>query len=172
MMSAYIDLNPVRAGIVSDPKDYRWCSYAQACAGKAGALEGVKQVVDTLAGLRGGRPVGLKRSLETYRCEVMLRGQAEGVAIAGNPLCKGVSEHRIKAVIEKRGTLTPQEALLCRVRFFCDGVVIGSQQSVDDVFEEQRWRFGAKRTSGARKIKCISAQDLCALRDLQVNLIG
>ena len=32
-MAAYIDLNPVRAGMVSDPKDYRWCSYAEAVAG-------------------------------------------------------------------------------------------------------------------------------------------
>jgi putative transposase len=32
-MAAYIDLNPVRADIVSDPKDYRWCGYAAAVAG-------------------------------------------------------------------------------------------------------------------------------------------
>ena len=25
VMSAYIHLNPVRAGLVQDPKDYRWC---------------------------------------------------------------------------------------------------------------------------------------------------
>ena len=28
-MSSYIDLNPVRAGIVDDPKEYRWCGYAR-----------------------------------------------------------------------------------------------------------------------------------------------
>jgi putative transposase len=32
-MAAYIDLNPVRAGLVKDPKDYRWCGYAEALAG-------------------------------------------------------------------------------------------------------------------------------------------
>lgn len=26
-MAAYIDLNAVRAGIVADPKDYRYCGY-------------------------------------------------------------------------------------------------------------------------------------------------
>ena len=31
-MAAYIDLNPVRAGIVEDPKDYRFCGYAEAVA--------------------------------------------------------------------------------------------------------------------------------------------
>ncbi|MFT6179598.1 MAG: hypothetical protein ACJA1W_001947, partial [Akkermansiaceae bacterium] len=29
-MAAYIDLNPVRAGICKDPADYRWCSYGEA----------------------------------------------------------------------------------------------------------------------------------------------
>ena len=32
-MAAYIDLNPVRAGLVNDPKDYRFCGYAEAVAG-------------------------------------------------------------------------------------------------------------------------------------------
>ena len=32
VMAAYIDLNPVRAGMVSDPKDYRWRSCRRRCA--------------------------------------------------------------------------------------------------------------------------------------------
>ena len=31
-MAAHIDLNPVRAGLVKDPKDYRFCGYAEAVA--------------------------------------------------------------------------------------------------------------------------------------------
>ncbi|MGK0186392.1 MAG: putative transposase, partial [Verrucomicrobiales bacterium] len=31
--AAYIDLNPVRAGLCANPEDYRWCSYAAAVAG-------------------------------------------------------------------------------------------------------------------------------------------
>ena len=34
-MAAYIDLNPVRAGIVKDPADYRWSSYGEAIGGGA-----------------------------------------------------------------------------------------------------------------------------------------
>jgi len=33
-MAAYIDLNPVRAGLVEDPKDYRWCGYTEALGGE------------------------------------------------------------------------------------------------------------------------------------------
>src|SRR5690606_6987136 len=32
-MAAYIDLNPVRAGMVKDPADYRWSSYGEAVGG-------------------------------------------------------------------------------------------------------------------------------------------
>lgn len=43
-VAAYIDLNPVRAGIVADPKDYRWCSYAAGLAGKSKAREGLNHL--------------------------------------------------------------------------------------------------------------------------------
>ena len=48
-MAAYIDLNPVRAGLVKDPKDYRWCGYGEAMGGSKRARRGLCKVV--------GRPV-------------------------------------------------------------------------------------------------------------------
>jgi hypothetical protein len=44
-MAAYIDLNPVRAGIVKDPKDYRWSGYGDAVAGKRLRRAGLMRVV-------------------------------------------------------------------------------------------------------------------------------
>ena len=41
VVAAYIDLNAVRAGLVDDPKDYRWCGYAEAEAGDRVAREGL-----------------------------------------------------------------------------------------------------------------------------------
>ena len=43
--AAYIDLNPVRAGIVDDPKDYRWCSYGEAVAKVKRSREGLQRVM-------------------------------------------------------------------------------------------------------------------------------
>ena len=43
-MAAYIDLNPVRAGMVEDPADYRWCGYAEAMAGSDRARAGIERV--------------------------------------------------------------------------------------------------------------------------------
>jgi len=44
-MAAYIDLNCVRAGICSDPKDYRFCGYAEALAGSKLAQKGLLSVI-------------------------------------------------------------------------------------------------------------------------------
>ncbi len=49
-MAAYIDLNPVRAKICDDPKDYRWCGYAEAVAGGKEAREAVASPMRGLAG--------------------------------------------------------------------------------------------------------------------------
>ena len=54
-MAAYIDLNPVRAGLVEDPKDYRWCGYAEAVAGGRAARAGIQLVMRAASGERLGR---------------------------------------------------------------------------------------------------------------------
>ncbi|MEJ6643610.1 MAG: transposase, partial [Akkermansiaceae bacterium] len=44
-MAAYIDLNPVRAGMVEDPADYRWSSYGEAVGGGRGAKKAQEGLV-------------------------------------------------------------------------------------------------------------------------------
>ncbi len=51
VMAAYIDLNPVRAGMVARPEDYRWSSYGEAMrpgasAGRAKARAGICRVLE------------------------------------------------------------------------------------------------------------------------------
>ena len=50
-MAAYIDLNPVRAGMgmVEDPADYRWSGYAEAMAGKARSRRGLVRIIGQMA---------------------------------------------------------------------------------------------------------------------------
>jgi len=44
-MAAYIDLNPVRAKMVEEPEDYRWCGYAEALSGSKEARQGLCRVM-------------------------------------------------------------------------------------------------------------------------------
>ena len=48
-MAAYLDLNPVRAGMVEDPVDYRWSGYAEAMAGKARSRRGLVRIIGPMA---------------------------------------------------------------------------------------------------------------------------
>jgi hypothetical protein len=43
-VAAYIDLNPVRAGMVDRVEDYRWCGYASAVAGNRWARESLGRI--------------------------------------------------------------------------------------------------------------------------------
>ncbi|MEM6911322.1 MAG: chemotaxis protein CheW, partial [Verrucomicrobiota bacterium] len=70
-----------------------------------------------------------------------------------------------------KGQLRRHEWLLCRVRYFSDGVVIGSRGFVEGFFEARRERFGPKRRSGARKLRFGDFGGLCSLRDLRVDVV-
>ena len=166
-MAAYIDLNPVRAGMVAEPEDYRWCGYAEAVAGKRQAVNGLKLVTDTYRGLP--EPAG--SVLSEYRGLLYGRGEERGVDEQGRAVRKGFSRARVDEVLEKKGKLTWGEMLRCRVRYFTDGAVLGSKKFVNTIFAAERHRFGPNRQSGARPLRGVDAADLCALRDLRVQVI-
>ena len=64
-VSAYIDLNPVRAGLVEDPKDYRYCGYSEAVAGNIKARGGLCRALAMKTG---------KAALSEYRKILFLMG--------------------------------------------------------------------------------------------------
>jgi REP element-mobilizing transposase RayT len=49
-VAAYIDLNPVRAGICQDPAAYPWCSHADALSGSRRAKTGLARIQQYLTG--------------------------------------------------------------------------------------------------------------------------
>src|SRR5512138_1207156 len=72
--AAYIDLNPVRARQVKDPKDYRYSGYGEALAGRKRARLGLQKVVQAL---QQGREESIKKSLEIYRTALYQRGHEQ-----------------------------------------------------------------------------------------------
>ncbi|MEO8352093.1 MAG: transposase [Chthoniobacteraceae bacterium] len=168
-MAAYIDLNPVRAAMVSDPKDYRWCGYAEAVGGNRQAVAGLKIVTDTDRGLPARAGGGVV--LGEYRDLLYGRGEERGDDGPGRAVRKGFSRERVDEVLAKKGKLTWGEMLHCRVRYFADGAVLGSKEFVNAVFAAERHRFGPKRQTGARPLRGVDAGSLCTLRDLRVAVV-
>jgi hypothetical protein len=56
--------------------------------------------------------------------------------------------------------------LRCRLRQAVDGLVWGSREFVEAVFEARRERFGPKRRDGARKIRGTAPNGIWTMRDL------
>ncbi len=169
-MAAYIDLNPVRAGLVTDPKDYRWSGYGEAMAGKKRARLGLQRVVQAL--LRGEEET-LSRSLEIYRMHVYREGTEEREAggIDGKTERGALKREEVLTVIDAKGRLPLSEYVKCRVRYFCDGAVFGSREFVEGVFQANRKRYGTARRSGARRMRGVE-EKLYSLRDLKVGVFG
>ncbi len=115
VVSAYIDLNPVRAGLVADPKDYRFCGYAEAVAGSRESLEGLKAVMGP-----GGK------AMPAYR--ILLFGVGSAPREGEAP--RITREESLKVMERQKGELSTAILLRCRMRYFTDGVIIGSKQFV------------------------------------------
>jgi len=184
-MAAYIDLNPVRAGMASDPADYRWSSYGEAVGGgKKGdgkkAREGLvrayfcDQGVDFDAGKWQEvsrlyrRLMGLALGKKPGRAESQ-RGSQTAVTVTKNTAELLESEDN-ETVLKDLGMA---KMLHCRIRYFTDGAVIGSKEFVNEAFANARERFGVKRKDGARKLKGVGAAAsavLWSLRDLRKGI--
>lgn len=111
-VAAYIDLNPVRAGLVRDPKDYRWSGYGEATGGIAKAQTG-------LANLYG---LAWQTAQARYRLYLFSLG---AVSREG----KGTIAHQemVKAQ-EAGGQITSVDRTAQNIRYFTEGVAMGGKQ--------------------------------------------
>ncbi len=159
-VAAYIDLNPVRAGTVMDPADYRYCGYGEAMGGERKARKGISR----LSGLR--EP--WTRAVERYRVVVFGKGCAQGAQNES----RGLNVEKTKKILNTGGKVDRTEALRCRVRYFSDGAVLGSKEFVQGYFEKNRARFSAKRRDGPRPMRGSDWGELTCLRDLRREVFG
>ncbi len=171
-IAAYIDLNPVRAGIVGDPEDYRWCGYAEAVAGKKDARSGLRAILErTSFGVN--RRVDWRSVGPRYR--MLLYGHGEerhADARKGAAGRRGMTRERVDEVLERGGEFSVAEILLCRVRYLSDGAAIGSSEFLQEVLEENRERFSANRSIAGKRMRGSDWGGLQVLRGLQRDVFG
>ena len=131
-VAAYIDLNPVRAGLVEDPKDYRFCGYAEALSGDALLQEGLRAVLGHAS---------LEGVLSDYR--MLLFGKGSGRRRDGSG--PAISQQAVRTVMEGQGALPMHTLLHQRIRYFSDGVAIGTSLFVGQLIEEWSPKIGDRR---------------------------
>lgn len=157
-VAAYIDLNSVRAGIVPDPKDYRYSGYAEALSGAAKARAGLLSIL--------GQP-DWERGAAEYRMRLYVEGGQAGA------LGKAVFDRaEVLKVLRAGGVIDRGQALRLRIRYFEDGLALGSEAYVNGIFRQFRSHFGPKRQTGARKLGRLPFVELRTLRDLKKHAVS
>jgi putative transposase len=180
-MAAYIDLNPVRAGMVGDPADYRWSSYGEAVGGgKKGngkkAREGLVRAYfcDQGVGFDSDKWPEVSRLYRRLMGMELQRKSGQAQVQSRGPVTRNTAELLESTDNETALPDLGMAAMLrCRVRYFTDGAVIGSKEFVNEAFASARERFGAKRKDGARRLRGSgkpAAGLLWSVRDLRVGI--
>jgi putative transposase len=159
-VAAYIDLNPVRAEIVNDPKDYRWCGYAASLAGQEIARKGTLLLFDHLR--------DYNTAIASYR--LILFGKGYGAKGLPGKDQGRISPEQLKQVIEQNGKVPLHELLRMRVRYFSDGVALGSKDFIEDLFKKNKAEFGPKRKFGGTALPPNTWGTLHVIRNLKRNV--
>ena len=127
-MAAYINLNPVRAGLAMHPKNYRWCGFAAAERGERDALEGVRR----LQALATNGPIESENAL-------------------------AIQERTIERSLEQPPSEQRQRAeggafVLGRQRGFSEGMAMGEPSWLEVVAREHEEHFGRYRRGKPKEI--------------------
>ena len=171
-IAAYIDLNPVRAGIVGDPKDYHWSGYAEAVGGEKTARKGLGAILER-TGFGVNRRVTWRNTGPRYR--VLLYGHGEerdADERSGRGGRTGMAREEAEKVLQCGGKLGVAEILRCRVRYLTDGAAVGGAEFLQQVFEENRQRFGKTRSRAGRQMSGSDWGGLQVLRGVRKNVFG
>jgi putative transposase len=162
-ISAYIELNPVRAGLCEDPKEYPYCAYAEAMTqGSQIALEGLR----TMLGLP--QTASREEIDKAYRQLLHLKG-AE--ATQENP--PAIDSTKAQDLVEReKGELSPEERLRCKIRCFSDGVILGSRSFVEFHWQRLKQRIRHKCKSGPIALNILGPARLWVLRKLRARAFG
>ena len=173
-MAAYIDLNPVRAGLVRDPKDYRFCGYAEAVSGRAEARQGLREIWGAYADGSARDRLSPDEALRMHRELIFGHRAAE----PGLP--EQEREYALK-MLKKGGARLPKATILrCRVRYFTDGAILGTRDYVRGLIEHWQMDRGRKYPAKANLLggtdwggaKVPRGEDLACLRGLRKEVFG
>jgi hypothetical protein len=179
-MAAYIDLNPVRAGIVEDPKDYRFCGYAEAVACSRPGIGGPgesptsgqlarKGIGHIWAAYAGGAPresLSVKAALQMHR--ELIFGKWAGEA----GLSEAARKKALKVLEEEDAILPRATVLRCRVRYFTDGAILGSTEFVRGFVGAWQLEKGRKYPPKVNPLRGADWQDLATIQGLRKQVFG
>ena len=160
-VAAYIDLNPVRAGLVEDPKDYRFCGYAEAVVGRPAALRGFAIIGP---GPYFGENPTVDEVLQSYRILLFGKGTAPPASGDGQTIPLGKFQ---KVVDAQQGELGASELLRCRLRWLTDGAILGSAAFIQSHVRNWKRTRRLKRTPRPRPVPAQASTGMAVIKPVR-----
>lgn len=157
-VALYFDLNPVRAEMVSDPKDYRFCAYGAALGGDLRCRKGLMKVMDC---------EDWESAAAAYRLQLMERGHQPRAGKRGR-----ISRELLLKTVEEKGQLPFATLCRLRIRYFTEGHVLGTEAFVKKAFDRHRSHYGKKREVAGFPLKGFGGSPLRVMRQMRHNPIA
>lgn len=133
---AYIDLNPVRAGIVERPDDYRWSSL-----GYHVQTDNADNFLSLDFGLEEFGKMRVEERLRRYRRYVYESG---AINHPGKKQAKVIDEKVIKKERKKNFSISRVDRFRNKTRYFTDSGIIGTKDFVYQNYQRFKDRFQSK----------------------------
>jgi hypothetical protein len=173
--------------MVPDPAEYRWSSYGEAmgATGRSGAKAkaGLVRAIMADKGWDADARHWTGRVAKEYRILLLEEAQEKTREVVNEQgervtklVRKGMQTGQVVSEIERLAAgrdVALRQLLRWKVRYFTDGAAVGSRAFVNGLYEQCRERFGAKRKSGARRMRgrAAGAADLLwTARDLRKGI--
>ncbi len=150
IVAAYIDLNPVRAGLVEDPSIYRWSGLGQA----VGGIESARKAIMRITGK------------ETWESAVtaytrLLFGSTSGGRIRRAQVLEALMQG-------KQATIAM--LIRCRVRYFTAGLALGSADFVRQIGDSIRSKEGfSSRKTPVKRLPLLDGLAVFSYRAPRMN---
>ena len=74
-----------------------------------------------------------------------------------------------RVVEQQNGEVPLPQRLLCRIKYFTDGVILGSQSFVESHFDRLKQKLGYRRHKAATPLSLLGSSDLWVFRDPRVR---
>jgi putative transposase len=142
---AYIDLNPLRAGMVDRPEDYRWNSL-----GYHLQTENKDRFLSTDFGLKEFRVKSKKERIRRYRRYVY---EAGAISRPDKMQAKVIDDKVISKERNKDFEISRISRFRLRTRYFTDSGIIGSKEFVSTNYQRFKHLFYSKHEKKPRAIK-------------------
>ena len=168
---AYVDLNPVRAGIVKTPEDYRWSSFYYHLIKKNKSDWLSLEYADPYKKSYLNKASSYKEKLIFYRKYMYQVGSVEHLKLKDGKIVvdKKIPDKLYDKAKEKKFQYEFKDIFMRQCRHFSDSLIIGSHEFVKDVHSQYKNKLFEKRKRRFPKMK--GFENIYSMREIKNNAL-